>query len=115
VTGWQPVGTSGLFQFARVDLSTGDFTPVGNCNNGVHTIVGSFPSNDGGDASAGAPFFGVTIWGWGNPITDPNPDDVKNPNDIKYEADPSFTRWVSYGYPAGANILKLNNVIVPTN
>ena len=41
-----------------------------------------------------APFFGVTIWGWGNPITDlSNPDDVKDPNDVNFEADPNFTRW----------------------
>jgi len=111
LTGWQAVGSSGLYQFTRVDLSTGNFQGVGACNNGVHTIVGSF-SGDAGDAGAGTPFFGVTIWGWGNAVTDPNSDDGSDPTD---ESDPNFTRWVSYAYPAGANITKLNNVVVPTH
>jgi hypothetical protein len=40
--------------------------------------------------------FGVTVWGWGTA-----------------EATPS-TDWVSYAYPAGANIALINDVVFPT-
>jgi hypothetical protein len=94
--GWNPVGTAGTYEMTRVDLSTGDFQGVGGCDNGVHTIQGT-PS--------GARF-GVTIWGWGNNITWP-PDD----GGID-EANPKFTRWVSYGYPAGANFKPLSSAVL---
>jgi hypothetical protein len=94
LSGWQPIGTSGMYQFTRVDLSTGDFQGVGGCDNGVHVIHG---------ASLAARF-GVTVWGWGNDVTWP-PDN--GPAD---EANPRFTRWVSYGYPAGANFAVLNTL-----
>ncbi len=97
LSGWAPVGSAGKYQFTRVDLSTGDFQGQNGCNNGVHTMTGSFAT-----APAATPLVGVTIWGWGNPVTEPNNDDT----------DPNFTRWVSYGYPAGANITKLNSVVV---
>ncbi|HEX8789968.1 MAG TPA: hypothetical protein VF765_03390 [Polyangiaceae bacterium] len=90
--GWLPVGTSGKYQFTRVDLSTGDFQGVGGCDNGVHVIRG---------ASLDARF-GVTIWGWGNTVTWPTDDGAAD------ETNPRFTRWVSYGYPAGANFAVLN-------
>lgn len=99
LSGWQPVGSSGNFEYARVDLSTGDFQGVGQCDNGVHTIV----ATAGGTTVAG-PAIGVTVWGWGNAITyvpDATPTD---------ESNPKFTRWVSYGYPAGANLTRLNDV-----
>jgi hypothetical protein len=38
VTGWQPVDAAGNYQFARVDLVTGNFQPVGACNNGLHEM-----------------------------------------------------------------------------
>ncbi len=103
--GWKDVGAAGLYQFTRVDLSTGDFQGVGGCDNGVHTIVGSFPGVDG---STNAPRFGVTVWGWGNGITyapccNNNPPESLNPK---------YTRWVSYAYPAGANFLPLNSVVI---
>jgi hypothetical protein len=106
--GWAPVGTSGLYQFTRIDLSSGDFVGQNGCDNGVHTMTATLP--DVGDAGpAPTPLFGVTIWGWGNPITWP-PDNLGSD-----EANPKFTRWVSYAYPAGANISKLNNVVLPAN
>jgi hypothetical protein len=92
--GWLPIGTSGTYQFARIDLSTGNFQGVGGCDNGVHVIRGP---------SLGARF-GVTVWGWGNDVTWP-PD-----NGAADEANPRFTRWVSYGYPAGANFAVLNTL-----
>ena len=82
----------------RVDLSTGDFQGVGGCNNGVHVIASS-------SASAR---FGVTVWGWGNDITWPT-DNQQNGD----EENPMFTRWVSYGYPAGANFEPLNTAVLP--
>jgi hypothetical protein len=106
IGGWAPVGSSGTFEFTRFDLSTGDFEPNGQCNNGVHTVTGSFPAA----AGSATPFFSVTVWGWGNTITDPNPDDAASAVDLEGEANPNFTRWVSYGYTAGANILPLNTV-----
>jgi hypothetical protein len=111
LAGWAPVGSTGSYQFTRIDLSSGDFQGQNGCNNGVHTITGSFSGEAG--TSTSTPLFGVTIWGWGNTVTDPLPDDASNPIDQAGEANPGFTRWVSYAYPAGANILKLNDVVVP--
>ena len=99
LAGWKAAGSSGKYEFTRVDLSTGNFSAVGKCNNGVHTIEGALAV----DGSAGQARFGVTVWGWGNPLTW-GPDEEDNPK---------FTRWVSYGYPAGANVSPLNSVVVP--
>ena len=68
----------------------------------MHTIQASFPGLDGSSLS---PAIGVTVWGWGNPIT-------YTPFDTAAQTDPRFTRWVSYGYPAGENVLPINNVVV---
>ena len=56
LTGWAAVGTSGKYQYTRIDLVTGNFTKVGNCDNGLHQM-----------SSAGA--FGLTVWGWGSAAT----------------------------------------------
>ena len=50
----------------------------------------------------------MTIWGWGNDVTWPT-DNPDNPDD---ETNPKFTRWVSYGYPAGANFKPLNSAVL---
>ena len=97
--GWTPVGSAGRYEMTRVDLSTGDFQGVGGCDNGVHTIASSL---------SGARF-GVTMWGWGNDITWPTDT---GPID---EANPEFTRWVSYGYPAGANFKPLSGAVLPAH
>jgi len=102
LSGWQPVGTTGTYEMTRADLSTGDFQPVGACDNGVHTIGASFAREPPGGPALVARF-GVTIWGWGNDITWP-PDQT-----AQDEANPKFTRWVSYGYPAGADFKPLNS------
>jgi hypothetical protein len=102
LTGWQPLGTKGKYQFTRVDLSTGNFEGQNGCNNGVHTLTASLPSPEGGPPGD-TPLVGVTIWGWGSGATLAADD----------ESSPNFTKWVSYAYPAGANISKLNSVIVP--
>jgi hypothetical protein len=49
LTGWEPVGTSG-YQYTRIDVQTGHM-PVGNCDNGLHTISSTAP-------------FGITVWGF---------------------------------------------------
>ena len=45
------------------------------------------------EISSAAPF-GLWVWGWGTPLTT------------------SFTRNVSYGYPAGMNIAPINDIII---
>jgi hypothetical protein len=104
--GWTPVGTSGKYEMTRTDLSTGDFQGVGMCNNGVHTIQAAVNAGVDGQAPSVAQF-GVTIWGWGNDITWPTDDGGAD------ETNPKFTRWVSYGYPAGANFKPLNSARLP--
>ncbi|MEO6773871.1 MAG: IgGFc-binding protein [Kofleriaceae bacterium] len=53
LTNWQPVGD---YEWARTDLMTGNFTPVGNCSTGRHEIKSDAP-------------FGLWVWGWGTPLT----------------------------------------------
>lgn len=50
VTQWQPIGMSGQYEYAYVDLVVGGMAQ-GTCDNGVHT------------ADSAAPF-GLTVWGW---------------------------------------------------
>ena len=88
VTGWQPVGSSGNYEYARVDLVTGNFQAQGNCNNGRHQITSKNT-------------FGLTIWGWGSAATG---DGVTS--GIQ-------TQYVSYAYPAGASVQPINTVVVP--
>jgi hypothetical protein len=84
LTGWLPIGSSGQYQYTRVDLSTGNFQAVGQCNNGRHEIRSNAP-------------FGLTVWGWGSEAT----------------AGSFYTQYVSYAYPAGASVQPINTVIVP--
>jgi len=51
---WQPI--DGNFEYARLDLQTGDFHAVGACSNGRHEIASDAP-------------FGLQVWGWGTPMT----------------------------------------------
>jgi hypothetical protein len=106
LAGWTPVGSNGVYEMTRVDLSTGDFQGVGGCDNGVHTITATIPGAPTAGSGAPVPQIGVTVWGWGNGITwRPDNQDVD-------ESNPLFTRWVSYGYPAGANFQAINNVVL---
>ena len=50
VTGWQPIGSSGKYQYVHVDLVTAG-AGVGKCNNGLHTVKSDVP-------------FGMTVWGY---------------------------------------------------
>lgn len=84
LTGWQPVGTSGTFEYTRFDLVRGNFEKQGNCDNGRHEMT-----------SKGT--FGLTVWGWGSAIT----------------AATAGSQAVSYAYPAGASVKPVNTVVVP--
>ena len=93
--GWQPIGSSGTYQYTRVDLSRGNFVAQGNCDNGRREMHSSEP-------------FGLWVWGWGSPETRPGeqvPCGLALPNN---------SCDVSYGYPAGENVAPINEVhIVP--
>jgi hypothetical protein len=82
--GWQPVGTSGQYEYTRKDLVTGNFAKVGNCDNGRREIHSDGP-------------FGLTVWGWGTMFTQPN----------------FFSEAVSYGYPGGMSLRPINTVVIP--
>ncbi len=82
LTGWQPVGSAGDYEYTRIDLVTGNFAKVGKCDNGRHDI-----KSDG--------TFGVTVWGWGSAATTN-----------------FYTQAVSYGYPAGMSVQPINTVVV---
>jgi hypothetical protein len=84
VSGWQPVGD---YEWARVDLMTGNFQPVGKCATGRREIHSDAP-------------FGLWVWGWGTPVTG-------NPGT------PTYSAWVSYGYPGGMNVQPINTVVIP--
>ncbi len=82
VTGWAPIDGGDTIEYARVDLVTGNFSPVGNCNNGLH--VASSPSR-----------FGLVVWGWGSAATQL-----------------FSSQAVSYAYPAGASVKPINTVVI---
>jgi hypothetical protein len=80
VAGWTTVGD---YQFARVDLVTGDFTPaIPGCDNGRQTMTSTAP-------------FSVTVWGWGT---------------AGAKVGDESTADTSYGYPAGAGLRPVNAV-----
>jgi hypothetical protein len=92
LTGWTPISDTRNalawpYEYTRIDLSSGDFQGQNGCNNGVHTMSGSFTSLDSGDV---IPSFGLTVWGFGNTTTWP-PDQ----NQTVDEANPKQTRGVS--------------------
>jgi len=50
ITGWQPLGGGGLYEYAQV-MIVQNGQGVGNCNNGAHTATSEMP-------------FGLTVWGY---------------------------------------------------
>jgi IgGFc binding protein len=82
VTGWTPIDTADDMEFTRVDLVTGNFAPVGTCNNGLHVATSPQP-------------FGLVVWGWGSAASTS-----------------FFSQAVSYAYPAGASVKQINQVVV---
>jgi hypothetical protein len=73
VTGWQPVGAEGQYEYAHVDLERGG-VPVASCGTSRHLAESDGP-------------FGIVVWG----------------TDL----------YASYGYPAGSDIAKINEVELP--
>jgi hypothetical protein len=94
LTGFQPLGSSGTYEYTRIDLSRHNFEPQNGCDNGGHEMSSSEP-------------FGLTVWGWGGPETRPGesaPCDNTKPNN---------SCDVSYAYPAGENVTPINTVFIP--
>jgi hypothetical protein len=83
IAGWKSLGASGEYQYARVDLVSGNFQKQAGCDNGRHEMHSTAP-------------FGLTVWGWGSPVTAP-----------------FSSTYVSYAYPAGASVKPINLVVVP--
>jgi hypothetical protein len=50
ISGWQPVGTGGQYEYTRADLVISGANQ-GTCANGVHTAKSATP-------------FALTVWGW---------------------------------------------------
>jgi hypothetical protein len=87
IQGFRPVGTSGKYEYARIDLVRHNFQPQNGCNNGRHEIKSANP-------------FGLTVWGWGSAET----------GNIGAGF---YTQYVSYAYPGGANVAPINDVVIP--
>ena len=83
LSGWQALGTSGDYEYVRVDLVSGNFQKQQGCDNGRHEMHSAAP-------------FGLTVWGWGSSVTAP-----------------FSSTYVSYAYPAGASVKPINVVVVP--
>jgi hypothetical protein len=87
LTGWQPIGNGGTYEYTRFDLVTGNFQGTGTCNNGRHQASSKLP-------------FGITVWGWGSAATGE-------------QGQGFYTQYVSYAYPAGASVTPINQVVIP--
>jgi IgGFc binding protein len=93
LSGWQPLGGGGQYQWTRADLSKHAFEPQGACNTGRREM-------------SSTQSFGLTVWGWGTPETRPGeavPCALGEPNN---------SCDVSYGYPAGENVIPINDVVI---
>ncbi|MEA2748609.1 MAG: hypothetical protein QOI41_2752, partial [Myxococcales bacterium] len=87
LTGWAPIGTSGNYEFTRIDLVRHNFAPQGGCNNGRHEIKSTNP-------------FGLMVWGWGSGETGGMGQGF-------------YSQYVSYAYPGGASVKPINDVVIP--
>jgi hypothetical protein len=86
LTGWQPIGTNGQFEYTHFDLVRYNFEAQGNCNTGKHEIASDLP-------------FGLTVWGWGSGVTGTSLSGF-------------YSQYVSYAYPGGASVAPINDVVV---
>lgn len=92
LSGWEPIGTQGRYEYTRIDLVRHVWEPQGNCDNGWH------------DMQSGTPF-GLYVWGWGSNET------IGFPQASLHD----ISSFVSYGYPAGENLALINEVIIPAD
>lgn len=88
LSGWLPIGKAGLYEYVYVQLTSGNFEPQGNCDNGRHEITSDGP-------------IALTVWAWGSAATGGEIDK------------PPYSQFVSYAYPAGAAVRSVNQVVVP--
>ncbi|MEP7119918.1 MAG: IgGFc-binding protein [Byssovorax sp.] len=91
ITGWQPAGTSGSYEYARIDLVRHNFVSQNGCDNGRHEIHSDAP-------------FGLTVWGWGTAESGGSAFGGGGPG--------FFSQAVSYAYPAGASVQAINQVVI---
>jgi hypothetical protein len=91
LSGWQPVGNSGEYEYTRFDLVRHNFAKQGACDNGRHEI-----KSDG--------TFGLTVWGWGTAETG---------GFFGLPGSGFYSQAVSYAYPGGASVQPINTVVVP--
>jgi IgGFc binding protein len=63
LTGWQPVGNGGQYEYTRIDLVRHNFQGQNGCDNGRHAMTSSAP-------------FGLTVWGWGTEESTPGTEAV---------------------------------------
>jgi hypothetical protein len=100
--GWQPVGTSGRYEYTRVDLVRRNFEAQGNCDNGRHEMTSTA-------------LFGVTVWGWGTKETGTTYANYPTnhcPNGMQDSTCfGTYTQAVSYAYPAGMSLKTINPII----
>ncbi len=93
---------NGTFRDVDLDCAgvVGGWQPVGDYEwTRVDLMTGNFEpvgscSTGRHEISSEGPF-GLWVWGWGTPLTSPT------------------TQNVSYGYPAGMNVIPINDVVVP--
>lgn len=90
ISGWLPVGDGTEYEYAYVDLVTGNFAPQGGCDNGRNEATSEGP-------------FSITVWGWGSGATGGDSQALLFP----------YSQYVSYAYPAGASVQPLSDVVVP--
>ncbi len=94
LSGWAPLGSDGQLEYTRTDLVRHNFQPQNGCDNGRREMHSDAP-------------FGLWVWGWGSPESQPETDSGCT-NNL-----PGYSCYVSYGYPAGEGLQILNDVDVP--
>jgi hypothetical protein len=95
VGAWQPIGES-RFEYARVDLVRGRFEGQNGCENGRHEIKSLAP-------------FALTVWGWGSAASG-----GRDPFQGHVNWGPGFySQAVSYAYPGGQRLARINDVPPP--
>ncbi len=90
ITGWQPVGSSGKYEYAHLDLMRHDFVGQNGCDNGTQSAESNGP-------------FTVTVWGWGSAET--------GGCFFDNTCEGYITMAGSYAYAAGQGVTRVNSFI----